>query len=101
MSSLHNFIFPVVLPFNELRFSEEETALLDTPSQLREVNLCSNWEKQSYRTLNFEGTTVREAIQKILTFYSHNTHRRLIGDHICFAGLLDIDGITVARIESI
>jgi hypothetical protein len=42
-----------------------------------------------YRVLDFTGTTVRQAFQKILTFYKHKTYRREVGDHTFFEGVYD------------
>jgi len=42
-----------------------------------------------YRVLDFTGTTVKQAFQKILTFYKHKTYRREVGDHIFFEGVYE------------
>jgi hypothetical protein len=56
------------------------------PSNLTRVLLCSHWQKQKYRELDFTGTTNGEAIQKLLTFYNHKTFRKNIGTHTLCIG---------------
>ena len=91
MTSLNRFRFLVTESFNPEHYTDHQKALLDAPSGLTEVFLCSNWPEK-WRPLNFEGTTVHQAIQKIITFYGHRTHRRLIGNLTEFAGVEDADG---------
>lgn len=66
---------------------------LDEPSGFTQMNLVKrHWNcplDVRYRTVDFTGTTVRQAIQKILKFYTHKTYRREIGDHTFFEGLCD------------
>lgn len=59
---------------------------LNEPSNLTGVLLCSNWREQKYRLVDFTGTTIGQAIEKILVFYKHKTYRRMIGDHTFFEG---------------
>ncbi len=92
MMSLNRFQFLVTEPFNPAHCTDDQKALLGAPSELTEVFLCYNWRQQKWRPLNFEGTTVQQAIQKIITFYGHRTHRRLIGNLTQFAGVEDADG---------
>jgi hypothetical protein len=64
---------------------------LDEPSGLSLILIPSrifmNPLDIRYRVLDFSGTTVRQAFQKILTFYKHKTYRREVGDHIFFEGI--------------
>ena len=64
---------------------------LDEPSNLTKVDIPRRHFvcplDIRYSTLDFTGTTVRQAIQKILTFYTHKTYRKEIGDHIFFEGI--------------
>ncbi len=85
--TINRFAFPVTAAWNDLAFTEEERTLLSLPSGLSNVLLCSNINTMVNRVLDFEGTTNEEAIKKILTFYSHRTFRRMIGDHIQFSGI--------------
>jgi hypothetical protein len=84
--TLNNFNFLVTDSYDEIEFTDKQQQLLHHPSYLNFVLLCNNWWKQTYRLLNFTGTTNEEAIKKILVFYKHKTFRRLIGDHIFFEG---------------
>jgi hypothetical protein len=59
---------------------------LTKPSNLTKVLLISDYWKDKHRLLDFTGTTVKEAIDKIITFYKHKTYRRLVGDHTFFEG---------------
>jgi hypothetical protein len=81
--------FPVVADFEQILFTPEQRLELSQPSDLTNAHLCSNWNKQSYRTVDFTNTSVEEAIRKILTFYKHKTYRRLIGQRIFFNGIED------------
>ena len=87
---INNFVFNITDKFEDIlkEMEEDQKAILDKPSGLTTAMLCSywNWWKQKYHVLDFTGTTNREAIKKILTFYEHKTHRRLVGDHIFFEG---------------
>lgn len=85
MDFLNSITFPVVADV-DLEFSEYATVLAE-PSGLGMVHLCSNWAKQTYRSVDFSNTTNAEAIQKILTFYRHGTYRRMVGTHIYFDGI--------------
>jgi hypothetical protein len=79
---------------------------LDEPSGLEHVLL----EKRHFcvpldirfRVLDFTGTSVRQAIQKILTFYTHKTFRKEIGDHIYFDGIQEVghDNMPTVRLGS-
>ena len=61
---------------------------LGEPAELTKIFLISDYWKDKVRELNVQGKTVIEVIQTILTFYSHATYRRLIGDHLYFEGFL-------------
>jgi hypothetical protein len=87
---MNGFEFCIKDDFNEIEFDVEQMELLNKPSGLTQVLLCSNWWKKNYRLLDFTGTTNKEAIKKVLTFYKHKTYRRLVGDHIFFEGF-DMD----------
>ena len=89
-ADLNDFEFAVTDTFENILMEEDQKALLDKPSGLTQVILCSNWGKK-YRKVDFTGTTNEEAIKKILTFYKHKTYRRLIGDHIFFGGVGRLD----------
>lgn len=86
---ISNFEFVVTDTFENIltEMEEDQKALLDKPSGLTQVILCSNWRDKKYRKVDFTGTTNEEAIKKILTFYKHKTYRRLIGDHTFFGGI--------------
>jgi len=86
MTTINNFEFCITDKFKDIEFDEDQKALLDNPSGLTQVLLCSNWWDKKYRRLDFTGTTNEEAIKKILTFYKHKTYRRLVGNHIFFEG---------------
>jgi hypothetical protein len=71
---------------------------LDEPSGLDDVDIIYRHFNlprldMRWRILNFSGTTVRQAIQKILRFYTHKTYRREIGDHTFFEGIKPHRGI--------
>lgn len=76
---------------------DEMRKCLDEPSGLGQVDIVKRHFNcpldVRYRTLDFTGTTVREAIQKILKFYTHKTYRREIGDHTFFEGVEVYEGI--------
>jgi hypothetical protein len=99
---MDEFDFVVVENFKDMEFTDEQLALLRHPSGLTNVLLCSNYWKQKYRLLDFTGTTVEDAIKKILTFYRHKTFRRLIGDHIFFEGFTidDDNGLAIINLGS-
>jgi hypothetical protein len=69
---------------------------LDEPSGVEEVDIVRRHYNCPldirYNTLDFSGTTVRQAIQKILKFYTHKTYRREIGDHTFFEGIEVFEG---------
>ena len=85
---INNFEFNITNTFEEVleMMEAEQKALLDKPSGLTQVLLCSNWWDKKYRQVDFTGTTNEEAIKKILVFYKHKTYRRLVGDHTFFEG---------------
>lgn len=85
---INNFEFNITNTFEEVleTMEAEQKALLGKPSGLTQVLLCSNWWDKKYRQVDFTGTTNEEAIKKILVFYKHKTHRRLVGDHQFFEG---------------
>jgi hypothetical protein len=83
---INRFAFPVTARWNDIAFTEEEQVLLSEPSGLNDVLMCSNWNQQTYRCIDFAGTTNEEAIKKILIFYSHGTYRRLIGNRTTYNG---------------
>ncbi len=93
--SLNDLIFIVLGSYNDIEFTDEQRYILNQPSNLENVLLCSNWDKQTYRTLDFRRTTNEEAIKKILIFYKHKTFRRLIGNHIFFEGFIPFSNDTV------
>jgi hypothetical protein len=70
---------------------------LDEPSGLENVDIVKRHFTCPldirFRTLNFSGTTVRQAIQKILKFYTHKTYSREIGDHTFFEGIEVLEGV--------
>ena len=86
---INNFEFNITNEFADIlaEMEEDQKALLDKPSGLTQVLLCSNYWDKKYRQVDFTGTTNEEAIKKILTFYKHKTHRRLVGDHTFFEGI--------------
>jgi hypothetical protein len=65
---------------------EKHIRVLHNLSRLTNVLLCSNMLRDKWRQVDFTGTTNAEAIKKILLFYKHKTHRRLIGEYIYFKG---------------
>lgn len=97
---LNNFTFCVTDDFSDIEFTEEQLVLLNEPSELTFVLLCSDWWKQKYRELDFINTTNRQAIHKILTFYKHKTIRRLVGDHIFFEGFDTVNDMTIISLGS-
>jgi hypothetical protein len=50
-----------------------------------------------YRIVDFSGTSVKQAIDKILKFYKHKTFRREIGDHTFFEGFIMEGGDKLPR----
>jgi hypothetical protein len=88
---MDTFTFHVTNRFEEIQFDDEQRALLDAPSGLTDVLLLSNWFKQKHRLLDFTGTTNKEAIEKILKFYTHKTYRRCVGDHLFYEGIFHTD----------
>jgi hypothetical protein len=86
---INNFEFNITNEFADIltEMEEDQKALLDKPSGLTQVLLCSNYWDKKYRQVDFTGTTNEEAIKKILTFYKHKTYRRLVGDHTFFEGI--------------
>ena len=91
MTHINSFEFRIIDTFEDIleEFDEDQKALLDKPSGLTQVLLCSNWWNQKYRQVDFTGTTCEEAIKKILVFYKHKTYRRGVGDHTFFEGFDD------------
>ena len=62
-------------------------------SGLKEVLLCTQtFGDRKYRLVDFTGTTVKEAIEKILTFYKHKTFLKNIYDNTFFEGFNLRDG---------
>jgi hypothetical protein len=100
--SINNIGFNVTDTFKDIleMIKDDQKKLLKEPSGLTEVLLISNYwggnamdlNKQKHRLLDFTGTTNEQAIKKILSFYSHKTHRRLIGDHTFFEGFYEKNG---------
>ena len=86
---INNFEFNITDEFADIlaEMEEDQKALLDKPSGLTQVLLCSNYWDKKYRQVDFTGTTNEEAIKKILRFYKHKTYRRLVGDHTFFEGI--------------
>jgi hypothetical protein len=97
---LNDLTFCITDEFNDIEFTDDQYVLLNLPSELTYVLLCSDWWKQKYRELNFTNTTNKQAIEKILTFYKHKTFRRLIGDHIFFEGFDTVNDLTFISLGS-
>jgi hypothetical protein len=96
----HNFKFNVVDKFSDINFSNEQKNILNLPSNLEYILLCSNWEKLKYRIIDFNGTTNEEAIKKILTFYGHKTFRKHIDKYTVFDRLLPyLDNTVILSLE--
>ena len=70
--------------------TEEQKGLLNKPSGLAGVILPSNRLKSLFRVVDFTGTTVEEAIKKVLAFYKHKTYRKLVGS-LTFKGITKHD----------
>jgi hypothetical protein len=68
------------------KIDDTQKALLNQPSNLKMVSLISDYWNRKNRRIDLTGTTVEEAIKKILEFYTDDKHRRLIGDHVFFEG---------------
>ena len=71
---------------------QEFITRLDEPSGLDKIELVKRHFMfphldVRFKLLDFSGTTVRQAIKKILKFYTHKTIRREIGDHTFFEGI--------------
>ena len=81
LSSIENVILDQLDP----ELQEDRTVLetINQPSNMTHVCLTYG---HKFKYLDFTGTTVLDAIKKILTFYNHATHRRMTGDHIYFEG---------------
>lgn len=60
--------------------------VLDEPCNMGYILLCSNYYRDTYRTLNVRGLTNREVCEKVYTFYKHKTIRKMMGDHIWLEG---------------
>jgi hypothetical protein len=71
--------------YNELRKQLDEPSGLEAVVLVRRHYNCPLDVR--YRLLDFTGTTVREAILRILRFYTHKTFRREIGGHTFFQGV--------------
>ena len=97
---MNNFEFCITMDFDDIEFDDEQRELLKKPSDLTDVLLISDYWNHKHRLIDFTGTTNEEAIKKILTFYKHKTHRRLVGDHIFFEGFDFIDEKSVISLGS-
>ena len=100
---INNINFNITSKFDDIQFNDDQRALLNQPSNMTRVVLISSYSvhdasKHKYRLLDFTGTTVEQAIRKILTFYRHKTYRRLIGDHMFFERFDNIDGDAVISV---
>lgn len=79
---INRFNFPVIVPFDDMNWTQEEKALMNEPSGLTYVLLYSNYRDRKTRILNFTGTSIEQAIRGILSFYKHRTFRRLLGENV-------------------
>jgi hypothetical protein len=83
----HTSVKEVVEEIKEI-YGDDISCFLSDPSGLGDVLLTSDWWNDKERLVSFKGTTVEQAIEKILTFYRHKTYRRGVGDHIFFEGFI-------------
>jgi hypothetical protein len=86
---MNSFQFNVTSNFEDIYIPDDLKHILNNPSNLHNVIMPYQYHYNNIhksRILDFTGTTIQQAIQKILTFYKHQTFRRMIGERQLFNG---------------
>lgn len=97
---MDQFSFTVCDKFQDIEFSQNERASFNEPSGLTLVRLLTHWWDDEYQIVDFTGTTKRNAIIGILSFYEDPHIRANIGDHIFYEGFHMENGMLTISLGS-